>query len=368
MKRNGLCRAGALFLCLAVLPIAGARAEGGQAGNVDGSGYVSAADAALILRVNATLLPSGLIDFDAADVSGNGTLDDTDARAILYGSVGLIPDFAAFRLLLSGNILAEQYFDRFSYTGTVQSETETEDGFVRVYKTDRVSVTITSQIQSPNNKKSNVCVADIYVRYLDSFKTGLSNDAFHAKRVRTVDQAIDKDAVIAISGDFYDFSGRTGLCCRNGEWYREKADDEDVCVMYTDGSIRTFLEKSYDPEEIVAAAPYQVWGFGPSLLNEDGTPKEKFNSALTANNPRSAIGYYEPGHYCFVLVDGSRNGAARYYGFTLVQLSELFSELGCAAAFNLDGGGTAVMASRDGLVSQPSGQGREVSDIVYIAD
>ncbi|MDO4572345.1 MAG: phosphodiester glycosidase family protein [Clostridia bacterium] len=357
-------------LGLGCLSPGAARAEGGfVAGDANGDGVLSAADAAVLLRSNLSLPPDGAVNLGIADITGNGALDDTDARVMLHASIGLIPDIDAFQQLLKDqNIIAESHFDRFSYTGIVQQETETEDGFVRVYRTDSVSVTITSRVITHGKRSSNTCVADIFVRRLDNFRTGLSNDAFHAARVRTVDQAVAKDAVVAISGDFYDFSGRTGLCCRNGEWYRTTTDSEDICVMYYDGRMETLLSKTYDAEVLVAAAPYQVWGFGPALLDENGNAKERFNSALTANNPRSAMGYYEPGHYCFVLVDGSRNGATRNYGFTLTQLSELFFELGCTTAFNLDGGGTAVMASRDGLLSQPSGQGREVSDIVYIAD
>ena len=56
-------------------------------------------------------------------------------------------------------------------------------------------------------------------------------------------------------------------------------------------------------------------------------------------NPRSAVGYYEPGHYCFVVIDGRQPGYSK--GATLMQLAQLFESLGCKEAYNLDGGKSA---------------------------
>lgn len=49
-------------------------------------------------------------------------------------------------------------------------------------------------------------------------------------------------------------------------------------------------------------------------------------------------------------------------------LSALFEELGCAAAYNLDGGRSSVMAWDCGssLVNSPASGGRPVCDIIYI--
>lgn len=93
----------------------------------------------------------------------------------------------------------------------------------------------------------------------------------------------------------------------------------------------------------------------------------KFNSVLMPANPRAAIGYFEPGHYCFVLVDGRR--AETYSaGMRLEALSQLFYDLGCKQAYNLDGGQSAVMVFDGKVVNQPVGGGRPVSDIVYITE
>jgi exopolysaccharide biosynthesis protein len=92
----------------------------------------------------------------------------------------------------------------------------------------------------------------------------------------------------------------------------------------------------------------------------------QFNSKVNPENPRTAIGYYEPGHYCFVVVDGRQDGYSD--GLTLAELSQLFHDLGCQTAYNLDGGQSSMMVFQDSLVNQPYKGGRNSSDIVYLTD
>ena len=95
-------------------------------------------------------------------------------------------------------------------------------------------------------------------------------------------------------------------------------------------------------------------------------PKDEFNTKVAARNPRSAIGYYEPGHYCFLVVDGRQKGYS--YGINMENLSRLFYELGCSVAYNLDGGATAVMANESGMLNRQTDTDRLCSDILYIID
>ena len=108
--------------------------------------------------------------------------------------------------------------------------------------------------------------------------------------------------------------------------------------------------------------PWQTWQFGPALLDENGEAKREFNSALYPPNPRCAIGYYEPGHYCFVVVDGRQE---RYsMGAHLRELSALMKKLGCKAAYNLDGGMSVQMYFNGAFQNHTSGV-RPIGDIIY---
>jgi len=133
-------------------------------------------------------------------------------------------------------------------------------------------------------------------------------------------------------------------------------------VLYRDGVMKTFEVGTYDSEEIIAQDPWQSWQFGPALLDENGEPKTEFNSELKEINPRCAFGYYEPGHYCFVVVDG-RNELYSM-GATLRELAEIMHTLGCTAAYNMDGGNSAQMEFNGKTVNQNYG-GRPIGDIIY---
>ncbi len=121
--------------------------------------------------------------------------------------------------------------------------------------------------------------------------------------------------------------------------------------------------ETYSPEEIEANAPFQVWYFGPALLTRDGQAKTKFTIGKNVGdpNPRSAIGYYEPGHYCFIAV----NGRGKLRGLSLAELSQLCADMGMTAAYNMDGGASSGMYFNGKNYGQ---NGRTTSDIAYIGE
>ena len=94
-------------------------------------------------------------------------------------------------------------------------------------------------------------------------------------------------------------------------------------------------QKTFDVQQVMQDGAYQSWTFGPNLLDENGKALSSFNTwdYIRQTHPRSAIGYYEPGHYCFVVVDGRQSGYSR--GMTLPELARVFEDLGCSAAYNL---------------------------------
>jgi exopolysaccharide biosynthesis protein len=125
--------------------------------------------------------------------------------------------------------------------------------------------------------------------------------------------------------------------------------------------------EEFDYDTVTAAGAYQIWTWGPMLL-DDGQPMTEFNMPDTIGgaNPRSAVGYFEPCHYCFVLVDGGQGSYSE--GLRLPELSQLMYDLGCTEAYNLDGGHSSEMAFFGEFVNHPEGGGRRYSDIVYIGE
>ena len=228
------------------------------------------------------------------------------------------------------------------------------------YQSAHISINLT-RVQTG---KVAYIVADIYLSDIDYFRTAFATGQYgRGLTGQVLDMAKENRAILAISGDYYGIRD-SGIVIRNGELYRETT-FQDVLIMNYDGTMETVTADGFDLNKVMQNGAWQAWSFGPMLL-DNGQPMTRFNSSVTAANPRSAIGYYEPGHYCFVLVDGRQPGYSE--GLNMTQLSQLFYDLGCKAAYNLDGGQSAVMTFMDRIANQPYHNGRRISDIVYIAE
>ena len=238
------------------------------------------------------------------------------------------------------------------------------------YTSPNVSVSL-SVLERDDGKRHSVCyVADIYVSELSCLRTHLAKDSFGRGIVEDVG-AMDRaaEAILSMTGDQYTYQGgslvlRNGVLLRDGKWQQYQTH----LVLYHDGRMVTYGPDELDLDAALAEGVWQIWSFGPVLLNNDGSIPEAFPGGMAVSdpNPRAAIGYYEPGHYCFVVVDGRRPGYSD--GCTFAEMAELFQELGCATAYNLDGGGSAVMMLHDENVNKPSGDGRALSDIILIGE
>lgn len=228
------------------------------------------------------------------------------------------------------------------------------------YKSANVNVSI-SRVQENG---VTYFAADIYVRNLSNLRTYFADNTYGTGYRQNVgDMAKASNAILAMSGDYYGNQQR-GVVIRNGEVYRKSVSD-DVCVLYNDGTMKTYSPESFSMSDTVAKGAYQAWSFGPRLLS-NGQPMTEFNTSVAPANPRAAIGYYAPGHYCMVVVDGRQEGYSK--GMTMKELSQLFYKLGCADAYNLDGGQTAQMVFMGNTVNQPYNGGRSVSDIIAIGE
>ena len=218
--------------------------------------------------------------------------------------------------------------------------------------------------------RTAVChIADIYLARPEQFASYTANNELKYFSVQPVGEMdLAADALLSISGDCYSYQN-FALLVRNGVVYKSDHAWEDVCVLWPDGRMETLAHGDYEVEDLLAQGPAQVWCFGPSLLDGEGHVKPSYPSTAAVGypNPRSAIGYYEPGHYCFVVVDGRQSGYSD--GMLLGELAQLFEELGCTAAYNLDGGVTAVMYfNHQPFSRQSNGADRQIGDILVIRE
>lgn len=236
------------------------------------------------------------------------------------------------------------------------------------YSSSNISITVNQYTQGSGNNLVTYYIADVYLASIESLQTGFADDTYgvgYTDDVLSMDEEFN--ALLAINGDYYG-NGSNGVVIRNGEVYRETTNDSDVCVLYYDGTMKTYSYDEFDVNQAIEDGAYQAWSFGPELLDDSGNSKTSFNADghVSQTNPRSAIGYYEPGHYCFVVVDGRQRGYS--VGLDLTDFSTLFEELGCTTAYNLDGGKSSEMSFNNSFVNQPADGGREVSDCIIIKE
>jgi hypothetical protein len=235
------------------------------------------------------------------------------------------------------------------------------------YTSPEVSITIETVVTGEGASKITYYVADIYVASLENFKTHTAHGKMtYFDTQPALEMAKEANAILAVSGDFLTYQ-KSGFLMRNGEIYASDR-NYSICVLYPDGTMETHDWGSYQIDDILAKNPIQVWSFGPVLLDENGKVRDSYNvsDAVSFPNPRSAIGYYEPGHYCLVIVDGRQEGHSA--GMRIPQLAQVFQDLGCTKAYNLDGGGTAVMLFNGRVYSRQSNGGRDLGDIVLITE
>ena len=256
-----------------------------------------------------------------------------------------------------------------------QTETEAPDTVVEEddrYANKNVSVTVEKYTINKADDIITYYVADIRVKSALSIKTAFANDTYgvgYYERIRPM--AKRNGAIVAVSGDFYGAFGSKeeiyNLVLRNGIIYSPLVSDGDVAVLYADGEFAVYSPEEVDLNELIERGAWQAWNFGPILVKSGEVPK-KFNSTSYVNkkHPRCGIGYYEPGHYCFVVVDGRQDGYST--GATIAEFADIFASLGVTNAYNLDGGRSASMVMYGEYVNIPWGDSRPICDIIYVGE
>ena len=177
-------------------------------------------------------------------------------------------------------------------------------------------------------------------------------------------------SVLAVNGDSYNNNRHknNGTIIRNGIIYRSAPTNVETCVLNRDGTMKIYAPDEINEQLLIDSGAYQSWVFGPSLLDENGRAKTHYLTwdYIRESHPRTAIGYFEPGHYCLLTGDSRQKDYSR--GMVLDEMSQLFESLGCKAAYNLDGGHCSFMTFEGTVVNQPYKPEHEVPDGIFITE
>ena len=188
-------------------------------------------------------------------------------------------------------------------------------------------------------------VADIWMRNINCFRAGFGNGAFNSGTEDAEEFSTREHAILAINGSY-----NKGLVIHDGI-KKKNLDDKHtgVMVLYTDGSMEAVRRQDFDLAAAQEKGIVHAWQFGPMLVH-NGQPSDANYNAYATRHSRIIFGYYEPGHYVAVAVDGRRRDAI---GMNNLEMVELMTELGCKEAMNLDGGYSAIMTFMGTIVNDP---------------
>ena len=234
------------------------------------------------------------------------------------------------------------------------------------YTDENIILTITQY----REHDTTIHVADVLLTSPSLLKTAFAQGCYGRNITeKTSVMAEDSNAILAINGDYYG-SRQRGYVMRNGVSYRNSSMGYEALAIMADGSFRITQEDDTPLRDLAEDGAFHVFSFGPALV-VDGkitvTREDEVGKAM-ADNPRTAIGVIEPGHYILLISDGRTHQSE---GLTLLQLAEFMQSLGVTIAYNLDGGGSSTLVFMGEVLNNPTTNGRKitersVSDIVYI--
>ncbi|MBQ8135995.1 MAG: phosphodiester glycosidase family protein, partial [Clostridia bacterium] len=115
----------------------------------------------------------------------------------------------------------------------------------------------------------------------------------------------------------------------------------DVAAFYPNGNMEVFLNSTTTGQALLDSGAQDVLSFGPILV-ENGEVSPRASAFGDVDNPRTAIGMVERGHYYCVLLEG-RLASSYSVGGSCMWMADTMARLGCKTAINLDGGQTACM-------------------------
>lgn len=216
---------------------------------------------------------------------------------------------------------------------------------------------------------TTIYVADVQVSSIEHLQSVFADNTY-GKNItdKTSSIASSADAILAINGDFYG-ARESGYVLRNGVIYRSSASNNEDLLITNDGNFQIIHESDTSLESIASDA-YQVYSFGPALIDDyeiQVDASDEVGKAM-ASNPRTAICQVEKNHYLFVVSDGRTDESE---GLSLLELAELLQTLNVKVAYNLDGGGSSTMVFNGQVINNPTTSGnrikeRSVSDVIII--
>lgn len=235
------------------------------------------------------------------------------------------------------------------------------------YRSDELGVDITRVTTTTADGKPLVYfVADIHMKNIYQFRPAFGAEG-HTGRGAVYPWLIARraKAVLWITGDnlINDEKELKGILIRDGRIFSDN-NAEDTLAIYPDMSMRIFAKWETRAKILLEDGVENTFSFGPTLINDGVVNEQAKYHRIRRINPRVGIGYYAPGHYLAIVVDGRQKEYS--VGLTVWDFAAIFEQYGCPLAYNLDGGLSAGMIFMGEQLNSHSGlRTGEKNDISY---
>lgn len=214
--------------------------------------------------------------------------------------------------------------------------------------------------------------SEVKIAHPSQFRRFLAGGEFGSDKLFvTTEMAKSVNAVVASSGDFYNYR-QAGTLVYDGQVRRVHNGLVDTCYVDENGDLlfsgrdedrsRQETQDFVDERNILFSL-----AFGPVLIREGEvvTPETYAVGEINDHYPRAALCQLGKLHYLLAVVNGEGD-----YGQTptLRRFGENLRQRGVKTAYTLDGGQTAVIAMDAELINSVLfGYQRKISDIIYFA-
>lgn len=239
---------------------------------------------------------------------------------------------------------------------------------IRYYYDETILVITWKQII----ERSVFTISEIKIAHPSQFRRFLAGGEYASdKQYITTEMAQNVNAVVASSGDFYNFR-RVGVSVYEGKVQRVNGKYVDTCFINEDGDLlfayKGEMLTEEDANKFVEDNRVRFsLTFGPVLI-DDGVacpPKGYTLGEIDRSCSRAAVCQMDKLHYVLTNVCGDGGYKKRQ---TVAGFAKILESFGCQRAYALDGGQTTVIAMDGELISNPDyGWQRQISDIIYFA-
>ena len=254
-----------------------------------------------------------------------------------------------------------------------------EGGYLSETEYQDESIHVTVEYQTV--KKVKCCIVRIKIADPSQIRTAMSKDSYDDRTyAKAAAMAKQKNAIVAVNGDFFKYFYKIGYVVRQGVEYRfNLTGSRDVLIIddlghfhgvyaATEEAVTAYVEQMAQQERKVINS----FTLGPILVDHGEIPAindEHWEFSLQASAQRIAIVQLGELEYAIVEVDGMvGNDKQKSYGMTIMEFASYVHELfpDAIMAYNLDGGGS-TNAVVNGKRIHANPDRRNICDIIYFA-